>query len=1284
MIRTLQRTWPLALSALLGGIVLSMGAEAINDPVFDNKAPNDPTVAAVKGIKQAPDGVIWIVDAAYGQLIRFDPDCTPTTADDCTDYFGPMLDNPDPELASQFLEEPWGIEFLEQSLDDLTQYLVLVTDRSTGQLVVFDQDGEWIASWSEFVNGDSADTLDEPFGITVNHGLGGEIGDEIIYIANSLGGGAFEIVAFEATGILGPAAPTAYNVINYAPDIYNPEVTVGGLLHYEDAGGPGIDYLYVAVSTPTEPQIWAYNLPSSIAIVYPMLPDFQTTPPPFTVGDVVRIDAGADMFLYLAVSQPGEGGPGDGYSAVVRRNTNLDGVAPLLRADTFFDSFADSSGYERGDLVGLGLTTATVGESEVPAFLTGETSGWIHLLTDLTNPSLFFMDMVEEWGNRHFTFPETDPDPGYFNFVNGIAVDNTTGMRYVVDGLNRRVQLIPADYDPNDPGDVNAVVVWDAPWNEVEGDCEFGSGNYLGPHGIAIDDSDGTVYVADPDAACVVQFPPGYDPDDPENDSFFAWNFSAGEGDLAAPYDVDADSESRVYVTNRFSPGGEVVVYERTPTGVQALFAFGDEGDDTLIDPTGVYVWDVSATIKRVFIADQRESYTEGAERDVIMIYEVDYADPEVPVVTFLGDIGAVEIENPDDITLNPTYPSVDTDDDDLPDTFEMWVTNPFNFTNLVFGCEGSITELEPEPDPPATNPCDSIDTALIGDTSHFGLHGGDVNQFLHPQGLTFDEDGILYVADGENNRFQVFGGLAYAPPEETPTPTSTPQTPTSTNTPTATGTPTNTGTPTQTPTGTLSPTRTPTRTATPGTPTATQTPEPEDEFDPLTPASTFVPTAVVQVTPPASPSPPPSTAVPSVTAAASPAASPVSSPATGSPVTGQGSPTTGGQAGPSGDGGATGQVASPGPELTSTVAPATQTPGPAITPTPTSTPGVVPTPTPPAGTQSENRPELFDEVLDVQEITTNLETIATNALLAAILLALLIDVSIFNTTIKENEDMILGWMGGFAAPFRNLGNAWTGTARDSHLVRILKPLSILAGSAAIYSLLNPDLSFDTGMIVLFLSLLVGIGIATYVYEGLQVFTSERLFNLPSSIRFFPVAILIALASVIISKTTSLNPGLVYGFVAGASFLATRDPDEREQGIIIYLPMLAIFAVSLLAWLLIAPIRTFSEDNDFWALVLEGAAISVFLGGIQGLLFALIPLSFIDGEKIWRWSKAAWLAIAFPTAFLFFQVILKQEDTLSKASGERGVTALIIFVAASWLMTGAVWLFFKIKQPKTG
>lgn len=359
-------------------------------------------------------------------------------------------------------------------------------------------------------------------------------------------------------------------------------------------------------------------------------------------------------------------------------------------------------------------------------------------------------------------------------------------------------------------------------------------------------------------------------------------------------------------------------------------------------------------------------------------------------------------------------------------------------------------------------------------------------------------------------------------------------------------------------------------------------------------------------------------------------------------------------------------------------------------TPTPGASPTAAATATAPAGTSPtpavtptpEDRPQLFSEVLDAREISFAPETIAANMALSLVLVLLLIDVSLFNTTIKENEGVILGLFGGLFAPLKKVQDAWTKEDGETIFSRLLKPALVLGTSALIYCLLEPNLTVDRSSLILFLSLVLGIGIATYVYEGAQVFVSEKMFGLDAAIRFYPIAILISLLSVLFSKLTGLHPGVIFGFVAGAALVAHRNPEKHEDGLIIFLPMLAIFAVALVSWLLLSPIREMAEGGSFVGLVLEGAALSLFLGGIQGLLFSLIPLSFVDGEKVWRWSKLAWAAIAFPVGFLFFHVVVKQDGTLMSAIDSHGVTVLFIVAAVSWTITIGTWLFFKLTQGK--
>jgi hypothetical protein len=202
------------------------------------------------------------------------------------------------------------------------------------------------------------------------------------------------------------------------------------------------------------------------------------------------------------------------------------------------------------------------------------------------------------------------------------------------------------------------------------------------------------------------------------------------------------------------------------------------------------------------------------------------------------------------------------------------------------------------------------------------------------------------------------------------------------------------------------------------------------------------------------------------------------------------------------------------------------------------------------------------------------------------------------------------------------------------------------------------------------------------VYEGAQVIVSEQRFGLNSMVQFFPAAIIFAMLTVAISRISDLNPGLVLGFVAGAVVLGPRAPTDDEAGQIVFLPMLALMAVSLLAWFLMAPARAWAENGSFVSASVEAALALLFVAGIQGLLFNLIPVTFLDGLKVWRWSKLAWLSIAVPSAFIFFHVIVNRDGTFASATGERSVQMLIAVCVVFWLFTMALWLFFHLREQR--
>jgi hypothetical protein len=338
----------------------------------------------------------------------------------------------------------------------------------------------------------------------------------------------------------------------------------------------------------------------------------------------------------------------------------------------------------------------------------------------------------------------------------------------------------------------------------------------------------------------------------------------------------------------------------------------------------------------------------------------------------------------------------------------------------------------------------------------------------------------------------------------------------------------------------------------------------------------------------------------------------------------------------------------------------------------------------PPPPPPSEYRPQIIAELPEIEDIPVSAEALGTNAALAVgLVLYLLFESSLFNATIKENSDLLHYQGQKLVGPLVAGVASFSSKLHSEHsLMTFLRAALVLAVSAFIYSFLDPSFGFNRHTGVLFFSLLMAVGITIYVYEGAQVIISEQRFGLNSMVQFFPAAIVFAILTVAISRISDLNPGLILGFVAGAVVLGPRAPEDDEAGQIVFLPMLALLVVSLLAWLLMAPARGWAEGGTFLSASVEAALALLFVAGIQGLLFNLIPVTFLDGLKLWRWSKVAWLTIAVPSAFIFFHVIVNREGTFASASGERGVQMLIGVCAVFWLLTVGLWLFFHLREQR--
>ncbi|MBC7250948.1 MAG: hypothetical protein H5T62_11755 [Anaerolineae bacterium] len=311
-------------------------------------------------------------------------------------------------------------------------------------------------------------------------------------------------------------------------------------------------------------------------------------------------------------------------------------------------------------------------------------------------------------------------------------------------------------------------------------------------------------------------------------------------------------------------------------------------------------------------------------------------------------------------------------------------------------------------------------------------------------------------------------------------------------------------------------------------------------------------------------------------------------------------------------------------------------------------------------------------------EVDFSPKVVGTNIVLAlGLALAFGFLSTLFNNTLKENEDELRDRLSPLAARLPLKRPAPGGEVRR-------RPwwftLVLLVVTTLIYAFLDLTFAFNTQGMILLLSLFISIVITTYVYEGLQALLGIRLYGLQGYMRAFPVAVLIAIGCVILTRLVRFQPGYLFGFVAAYVLVSGEDFDDEatagQGAVLVLVPAAITLAISIVAWLLSGPLAGVN--------LLRSVLVTTFVSGLEGVLFSLIPLSFLDGEVLFRWNRVAWLGSFTFAAYWFFQILLNPRSGYLDAFTQDNVVITLILLAVYGGLTVGFWLYFRRRGQKPG
>jgi hypothetical protein len=246
------------------------------------------------------------------------------------------------------------------------------------------------------------------------------------------------------------------------------------------------------------------------------------------------------------------------------------------------------------------------------------------------------------------------------------------------------------------------------------------------------------------------------------------------------------------------------------------------------------------------------------------------------------------------------------------------------------------------------------------------------------------------------------------------------------------------------------------------------------------------------------------------------------------------------------------------------------------------------------------------------------------------------------------------------------------GTGRPAP-VAFLTAVGVTAvAGAVLLGFLTPEFPFDTSAPALLVGLAVAFVVVTAAQQGTQLLYVTRWWGVRCHLGPVPGFLLIGAVGVVLSRAVGLEPGLVLGTLV--AFRTARPLRTDEEGPAVALAATALTAVGGTAWVVRDPlVAAVGAPGTFLADAVATALTVTAVSAAANLVFALVPLSFLPGAALLRWSPALWALFACTSGFAFVHLVVP--PAVDALAGQAGVLAVVLGV---YLVTaGALWAWLR-------
>ena len=234
--------------------------------------------------------------------------------------------------------------------------------------------------------------------------------------------------------------------------------------------------------------------------------------------------------------------------------------------------------------------------------------------------------------------------------------------------------------------------------------------------------------------------------------------------------------------------------------------------------------------------------------------------------------------------------------------------------------------------------------------------------------------------------------------------------------------------------------------------------------------------------------------------------------------------------------------------------------------------------------------------------------------------------------------------------------------------------------SALLYGFLDPTFGPDPQSLAAFAGLVLGL-VVTLSAFCLPIALAYRRSAIEHSLRALPWTLVVGLVCVLITRLTGFQPGYLYGLVI--TFVVARDLGVAAEGRAMMRAAAGTLVVAVVSWFglwVIDALDPAQSDPGSALIALQSALVMALVAGIELTVFGMLPLRFLPGEKVFRWSRRAWAALFGIGLFGFVHVLMNPRNGYLADTTRTPMVTIVVLLIFFGLFSVVFWGYFRFRR----